>query len=348
MSIMSRYAPATRSGAAAAVSASADAATPQAPRKRSLLDSLPKAPATDEVNLPSPVQPLNPLSLNVAVLGAPNAGKSTLVNALVGAKITAVSHKSQTTRSNLYGILTEDSTQLVFVDTPGIVPIAKQKTVIRDIVTGAWSATWEADLALMVLDAARGPQSLEDSTVGHIFKQLEKVRDGESKPCVLALSKADMVSKDDTLRLADHVNQYGLFSDIFVVSAQKGMNLDGLKRFLLGKALPRPWEYHADILAGQSRLATAEEVIREKLFQRFNKELPYEVRQSNRSWSTLPNGDIVVEQLLLVSKMSQKAVLIGKGGIALKFVGMASSQDLTSIFGCKVHVYLRVKCEQEE
>jgi GTPase Era involved in 16S rRNA processing len=140
----------------------------------------------------------------------------------------------------------------------------------------------------MVLDAARGPQSLEDSTVGHIFKQLEKVRDGETKPCVLALSKADMVSKDDTLRLADHVNQYGLFSDIFVVSSHKSMNLDGLKRFLLGKAVPRPWEYHSDVLAGQSRLATAEEVIREKLFQRFNKELPYEVRQSNRSWTTLP------------------------------------------------------------
>ena len=271
----------------------------------------------------------------VAVLGAPNAGKSTLVNLLVGSKVSIVSPKVQTTRSRIRGILVQDETQLVLVDTPGIFKPGKR--LDRAMVASAWTESDEADLRLLLVDASKGI----DKNTRIIIENLKSNR----KKAILVLNKIDLISKDKLLPLIAELNKENIFSETFLISAQTGENVDELKQFLISRAPKGAWLFPGDEITDLPNRLFAAEITREKLFMHLQQELPYTLSVETTSFKEQKNG-IRIEQTIYVERPGQRSIILGKNGSMIKKIGAASRFELSKLFEVPVHLFLFVKVKE--
>ncbi len=283
----------------------------------------------------------------IAVIGAPYAGKSTLVNALVVAKISIVTQKVQTTRARVRGILTEDEAQLVFIDTPGI--FTPRRRLDRAMVAAAWEGLDGADLTLMMVDApAFLAGETERGAAGKSRIDAERIIEGlknTDRKAVLVLNKIDDIARPKLLALAQELNEAGVFTDVFMISAKNGDGLGDLRKFLLEKAPAGPWLYPEDQLSDITDRLMAAEVTREKLFLRLHQELPYDSTVETESWKETSSG-IRIDQTIYVARDSHKPIVLGKNGQTLKAIGQAAREQLTGILGVPVHLFLHVKVRE--
>ncbi len=283
----------------------------------------------------------------IAVIGAPNAGKSTLVNALVGAKVSIVTQKVQTTRARIRGIAVEGDTQLVFIDTPGI--FAPRRRLDRAMVAAAWGGIEGADQTLLIIDApAYLDGESERGGAGKSRKDADQIIEGLKKAdgkAVLALNKIDEIARPKLLALAQELNETGVFSDVFMISAKNGDGLGDLKVFLTDQAPQGPWLYPEDQLSDISDRLMAAEVTREKLFLRLHQELPYDSTVETDDWKETKKG-VRIEQTIFVARDSQKGIVLGKGGATLKIIGQAAREELIELIGRPVHLFIHVKVRQ--
>jgi len=273
----------------------------------------------------------------VAIIGAPNAGKSTLLNLLAGSKLSIVSPKVQTTRARVLGIRIEGGAQLIFVDTPGI--FAPRRRLDRAMVSAAWEGAGDADLVLLMVDAERGI----DADVDRILTGL---RDGNRK-AILALNKVDLVRRSKLLELAAKLNEAGVFTDTFMISA---LTEDGVGDLLahLAKHLPEgPWLFPEDQLSDVPMRLLASEITREKLFLQLHQELPYAATVETETWEEFENGDVRIGQVIFVQRDSQRAIVLGKGGRQIRAIGEAARTELQEMFERKVHLFLHVKVREQ-
>jgi GTP-binding protein Era len=272
----------------------------------------------------------------IALIGAPNAGKSTLLNAMVGSKVTIVSHKVQTTRALIRGIAIEDKSQLIFVDTPGI--FAPRRRLDRAMVTTAWSGAQDADLVGVLIDARKGLD--EDNEA--ILAKLAEVR----TPKVLILNKVDVVKKDALLTLAQAANTKAPFEATFMLSALTGDGVADLRTWLAEHVPPGPWLYPADQMSDAPLRQLAAEITREKLFERLHQELPYHATVETEQWKELRKGDIRIEQTIYVERESQRKIVLGKGGQTIRAIGEAARKEIAEIADATVHLFLFVKVRE--
>jgi len=266
----------------------------------------------------------------VAVIGAPNAGKSTLVNALVGQKVAIVSPKAQTTRARLMGIAIEDQAQILLVDTPGI--FAPRRRLDRAMVAAAWTGAEDADLILLVIDAS---ERVRDE----IVEGLETRR----HPLFLALNKIDLVNKPQLLALASDLTARLTPEKVFMVSAAQGDGVSDLKRALADVMPSSPWLYPEDELSDASDRMIAAELTREQIVNRLHQELPYATAIETETWEDRADGSTSIRQQILVERDSQKAIVIGKGGRRLREIGAAAREEIAHHLGRPVHLFLHVK-----
>lgn len=270
----------------------------------------------------------------VALLGVPNAGKSTLLNCLVGAKVSIVTHKAQTTRSRIRGIVTEGAAQIIFVDTPGIFATPKRR-LERAMVATAWTEAGNADLRLLVVDASHG---IDDETRA-IIERLGHT----GRPALLALNKIDLVKRESLLELAGALDATGAFSDVFMLSALTGDGVADLRAFLSGKLPTGPWLYPEDQLADVPLRLMAAEMTREQAFLRLHQELPYALTVETDEWRELADGSVRVSQTIYVERDTQKAIVLGKGGANIKTMRMAAQKELATALEQPVHLFIHVK-----
>jgi GTPase len=273
----------------------------------------------------------------IALIGAPNAGKSTLLNALVGSKVSIVSRKVQTTRALIRGIAIEGQAQLIFVDTPGI--FSPRRRLDRAMVTTAWTGAHEADLVAVLIDARKG---IEDEAED-ILRRLADVK----TPRVLILNKIDVVSKETLLTLAKDANAAAKFDGTFMVSALTGDGVGDLKTWLARRVPHGPWLYPADQISEAPMRQLAAEVTREKLFERLHQELPYHSTVETDVWKELRHGDVRIEQTIYVERESQRKIVLGKGGQTIKAIGEAARKEIAEIADAKVHLFLFVKVRED-
>jgi GTP-binding protein Era len=273
----------------------------------------------------------------IAVIGAPNAGKSTLVNALVGAKVSIVSRKVQTTRVPVRGITTEGESQLVFIDTPGL--FAPTRPLDRAMVDAAWTGARDADLAVLMIDAAKRI----DEDVERILDRLKEAK----TPCLAVLNKVDRVdAKQNLLTLANDLKSRFPFEDVFMISALSGDGVADLKRYLATHVPVGPWHYPADDLSDAPMRLLAAEITREKIFNRLHDELPYATTVETASWEERKDGSVRIEQRIFVARDGQKAIVLGKGGQMIKQISTEARKELTDILERPVHLFLFVKVRQ--
>ena len=272
----------------------------------------------------------------VAVVGAPNAGKSTLVNALVGEKVAIVSPKVQTTRARLMGIAVAGEAQLLLVDTPGI--FAPRRRLDRAMVQAAWEGASGADVVLLVVDARRGITA----EVSAILETLAR----RSDPRMLVLNKVDITPKARLLPLAADLNQRVEFLETFMVAAKPGDGVDDLKATLAAAVPQGPWHFPADQLTDATQRLLAAELTREQLYLQLNDELPYASMVETETWEA-GHKATTVRQLILVERDSQKAIVLGKGGSRIKAIGEAARRELAAIIGKPVHLFLFVKVRED-
>jgi GTP-binding protein Era len=272
----------------------------------------------------------------IALIGAPNAGKSTLINALVGSKVSIVSHKVQTTRMLVRGIAIEGASQLIFVDTPGI--FAPKRRLDRAMVTTAWSGAHDADLTVLLIDARKG---IDDEN-GAIVDKMQEV----SGKKVLLLNKIDLVEKESLLALAKAANERISFAATFMVSALNGNGVADLKTWLAGQVPAGPWHYPPDQISDAPMRQLAAEITREKLFERLHQELPYQSTVETESWKELKDGSIRIEQTIYVERESQRKIVLGKGGQTIKAIGADARKDIAEAAETPVHLFLFVKVRE--
>ncbi|HEY1476003.1 MAG TPA: GTPase Era [Pseudolabrys sp.] len=272
----------------------------------------------------------------VALIGAPNAGKSTLLNALVGSKVTIVSRKVQTTRALIRGIAVEGCSQLIFVDTPGI--FSPRRRLDRAMVTTAWSGAHDADLVGVLIDARKG---LEEEAEA-ILERLADVKVVK----ILILNKIDVVPRDTLLALTKAANDKAKFEATFMISALTGDGVGDLKRWLAERMQGGPWLYPPDQMSDAPVRQLAAEITREKLFERLHQELPYHSTVETESWKELRRGDLRVEQTIYVERESQRKIVLGKGGATIKAIGEAARKEIAEIVDAKVHLFLFVKVRE--
>ncbi|HET7681896.1 MAG TPA: GTPase Era [Xanthobacteraceae bacterium] len=272
----------------------------------------------------------------VALIGAPNAGKSTLLNTLVGSKVTIVSHKVQTTRALVRGIAVEGSAQLIFVDTPGI--FAPKRRLDRAMVTSAWSGAHDADVVAVLIDARRGL----DEEAEAILRGLAEVR----QPKLLLLNKIDLVEREKLLALAKAANDRVPFAATFMISALSGDGVGDAKRWLAEKMPKGPWLYPPDQMSDAPLRQLAAEITREKLFHRLHQELPYQSTVETESWKELRDGSVRIEQTIYVERESQRKIVLGKGGAAIKAISAAARREIAEIAEKPVHLFLFVKVRE--
>jgi GTP-binding protein Era len=272
----------------------------------------------------------------VALIGAPNVGKSTLVNALVGAKVAIVSHKVQTTRALLRGIAIEGQAQLVFIDTPGI--FAPRRRLDRAMVGTAWGGAQDADIVAVIVDAKRGADEETDA----IFTRLNEL----SRPKILILNKIDLVAKPVLLAMAEDLNRRAAFDATFMVSALTGDGVGAIKSWLAQHAPEGPWHYPADEISDAPLRSLAAEITREKLYQRLHQELPYQSTVETEVWKELKDGSVRIEQTIYVERESQRKIVLGKGGQTIKAIGADARREIAAILEQKVHLFLFVKVRE--
>ena len=269
----------------------------------------------------------------VAIVGAPNVGKSTLLNRLVGAKVSIVSPKVQTTRTRVLGICIEGPAQIIFIDTPGI--FQPRRRLDRAIVAAAWSGTADADEVLLLVDASRGL----DRNTAAIVKKLKRAE----RTVILAINKVDLVNKPDLLALAAELNEAGAFTDTFMISAETGDGVADLTALLAGRVAAGRWLFPEDQISDMPGRLTAAEITREQLYLQLHKELPYAAAVETESWKDQDDGSLRIEQVVYVERGSQKAIVLGKKGSRVKSIGEAARKELEEIFGRRVHLFLFVK-----
>jgi GTP-binding protein Era len=272
----------------------------------------------------------------IALIGAPNAGKSTLINALVGSKVAIVTPKVQTTRTLLRGIAMEGQAQLVFLDTPGI--FAPRRRLDRAMVTTAWSGAHDADIVAVLIDVKSG---LNDDAQA-LLKKLQEVR----QPKVLILNKVDLVEKERLLALAQTANDAARFEATFMISATKGDGVADVRQWLAAHVPTGPWHYPEDEVSDAPVRQLASEITREKLYLKLHQELPYQSTVETESWTERKDGSVRIEQTIYVERDSQKKIVLGKGGQTIKAIGEASRRELTDILEKKVHLFLFVKVRE--
>lgn len=274
----------------------------------------------------------------VALLGAPNAGKSTLINALVGSKVSIVTPKVQTTRARITAIAMHGQAQIVFVDTPGIFNKTKQR-LEKAMVAAAWSGAEDADLRVLLVDAERG---IDGNTRG-IIEGMKKAK----MKAVLVLNKIDLVARESLLALADNLDKEGVFTEVFMLSALQGDGVADLLAAVAGKIPEGPWHYPKDQLADISERLLAAEITREKLFLQLHQELPYAATVETEAWKEVKGGALRIEQVIYVRRGTQKAIVLGKGGQQIKQIGAEARAEMMEIFGVTVHLFLFVKVREK-
>ena len=272
----------------------------------------------------------------VALIGAPNAGKSTLLNQLVGAKVSIVSRKVQTTRSLVRGIALEGAAQIIFVDTPGI--FAPKRRLDRAMVTSAWGGAGDADVVALLIDARKGV----DDEVEAIIARLPQLR----APKILVLNKIDMIEHERLLGLAADLNARLAFDETFMISALKGHGVPKLREKLATFMPPSPWLYPEDQISDAPLRSLAAEITREKLFERLHDELPYQSTVETELWKDQPDGSARVEQTIFVTREGQKKIVIGEGGKTIKAIGTAARKEIMEAAEQKIHLFLFVKVRE--
>jgi GTP-binding protein Era len=269
----------------------------------------------------------------VAVVGAPNAGKSTLVNALVGQKVAIVSPKAQTTRTRIMGIAVEGEAQILLLDTPGI--FEPKRRLDRAMVAAAWGGAAEADLIALVVDAESGASRRIEA----MLETLKARREAK----ILVLNKVDLVKKESLLALAAQLGERLSFEEIFFVSATSGDGIPELKRALAARVPEGPWHFPEEQVSDATDRMLAAEVTREQLYLQLHAELPYESAIETEKFEERRDGSVAIHQQILVGRDSQKAIVLGKGGTRIRAIGEAARKELGVLLGRKVHLFLHVK-----
>jgi GTP-binding protein Era len=277
----------------------------------------------------------------VAIIGAPNAGKSTLINALIGEKVSIVTRKAQTTRSVVRGVLTRGQAQIVFVDTPGV--FAPKRRLDRAMVAAAWGAAADADVLVVLVDARKeaGQGSLTEETQA-ILAALGQT----GKPRLAVLNKIDLVERPKLLDVAARLNAALAFDETFMISALTGDGLDRLLDRLAAMIPAGPWLYPEDQIAEAPIRSLAAEITREKLIERLHDELPYQATVETDAWKDLPDGSARIEQTIFVTRESHRKIVLGEGGRTIKAIGTAARKDITQAHGAPVHLFLHVKVRE--
>jgi GTPase len=272
----------------------------------------------------------------VALIGAPNVGKSTLVNALVGSKVTIVSRKVQTTRALIRGILVEGNAQVILVDTPGI--FSPRRRLDRAMVSTAWSGAHDADLVCVLIDASQGIDEEADA----ILERLGGIRHEK----ILVLNKIDLVPREKLLALAAAANERLRFARTFMISALSGDGVEDLRRALAEMVPPGPFHYPEDQLSDAPMRHLAAEITREKIFRQLHQELPYQSTVETDGWTERKDKSVRIEQTIFVERESQRKIVLGKGGAAIKAIGAESRKEIAGILGVPVHLFLFVKVRE--
>ena len=272
----------------------------------------------------------------VALIGAPNVGKSTLVNALVGSKVTIVSRKVQTTRALIRGIVIEDNAQIILVDTPGI--FSPKRRLDRAMVSTAWSGAHDADLVCVLLDAKAGI----DEEAEAILNKLATVR----HPKILVLNKIDLIPREKLLALAQAANERMKFEHTFMISALSGDGVDDLRKTLAAMVPPGPFHYPEDQMSDAPMRHLAAEITREKIYRQLHQELPYQSTVETDSWTERNDKSVRIEQTIFVERESQRKNVLGKGGATIKSIGADSRKEIAEIVGVPVHLFLFVKVRE--
>jgi len=272
----------------------------------------------------------------VSILGAPNAGKSTLVNRLVGAKVSIVSPKVQTTRIRVRGVALIDKTQIVYVDTPGI--FAPKRRLDRAMVDAAWSGASDADAIVLLVDAARGI----DTDTRRIAEGLKE----RGAAAILVLNKVDAVKREALLALSEELNSLAGFDATFMVSALNGSGVEDLERHLVSRMPSGPWLFPADEISDLPQRLLAAEITREKAYLRLHQELPYALSVETEAWQDFDDGSVRIEQSITVERDSQKGIVVGKGGQMIKRIRAEAQQELAELLDRPVHLFVRVRVRE--
>ncbi|MGQ3350479.1 MAG: GTPase Era [Phreatobacter sp.] len=272
----------------------------------------------------------------VAIIGAPNAGKSTLVNALVGAKVTIVSHKVQTTRALVRGIAMEGASQIILVDTPGL--FSPKRRLDRAMVSAAWGGAADADRVIVLVDAKKGV----DEPVDAILDKIGDIR----QPKDLVLNKVDLVERPKLLDLATAINARATFDQTFMISSTTGSGVMDLKRHLAAVVPSGPWHYPEDEISDVPARMLAAEITREKLYHRLHDELPYDATVETESYEERKDGSIRIEQTIYVVREGQRKIMLGKRGDTIKLISTSAREELSKLFETKVHLFLFVKVRE--
>lgn len=278
----------------------------------------------------------------VAIIGAPNVGKSTLINRMVGAKVSIVSPKVQTTRMRVLGIAIEGETELVLIDTPGI--FQPRRRLDRAMVHAAWTGARDADLVMLLVDAAEG---VDDDT-----QRIVRSLAAAGRPAILVINKVDAVARESLLALTAQLNQERLagggplFTDTYMISALTGDGVDTLKRTLAGRMPEGPWLYPEDEITDAPLRLLAAEITREQLYHQLKQELPYSSAVETEQWEERADGSVRIEQAILVERPGQKAIVLGKGGQMVKAIGRAARTELEALLERRVHLFLFVKVSE--
>lgn len=271
----------------------------------------------------------------VALIGEPNAGKSTLLNRMVGAKVSIVTHKVQTTRARIRGVCMEGNAQIVFVDTPGI--FRPRRRLDRAMVTAAWGGAADADIVVLLIEAHRGLTEGAQAIIEAL-----KAREG-AQPVALAINKIDKVKAEKLLELSKQLNEAYPFVRTFMISAERGYGVDDLREWLASELPEGPWFYPEDQIADLPMRQIAAEITREKLTLRLHEELPYQLTVETEKWEEREDGSARIDQVIYVTRDGHKGIVLGKGGETIKAISKAAREELTEFLGRPVHLFLQVK-----
>ncbi len=279
-------------------------------------------------------------SLFISIIGEPNAGKSTLLNSIIGQKISIVTHKVQTTRENIKGILNINDTQLVFIDTPGV--FDPKKPLEKFIVKNAFKGLEEGSVTALIIDGKRGLSPFIKEKILHNPALLK------NRKLVVLINKVDEVSQEQLFRLTGQLDEMGVFSEIFAISALKNLGVDKFLQHLVSIAKKNPWLYDAEALTDISVRSIAEDITREKVFLHLHRELPYSIKVETDKWEDGEDDDVtVIYQSIFVLKQSQKSIVLGKGGQKIKTIGMQARYEIEQLLEKRVKLYLHVKVRED-
>ena len=274
----------------------------------------------------------------IAILGAPNVGKSTLLNRVVGAKVSIVSSKVQTTRTRILGIALVENSQLIFIDTPGI--FNPKRRLDRAMIAAAWGGARDADRIILLVDSKRGVDINTEIII-------DKLKENGFDNLDLVLNKIDLINKQDLLKLTKRLNNYGIFKEIFMVSAEKGDGVSDLISYLRSKIPVSPWLFPQDQISDMPMRLLAAEITREKLFMKLHQELPYAIIVETENWQNREDQSIRIEQTIYVERDSQRSIVLGKNGQMIKSIGMESRKELSEVVDAEVHLFLFVKVREK-